>query len=308
MAGCRQPLTILMQGIVALGLLMPGLLAAQIGQASPDPDGANFITSDIDRFWAVFDSATGTELTARLSREYLGEGTAGLRAFLEHSIGSVEELAETIADRRQRYEDIREMSMNVAAAARSIRAPFYALEYLYPDALFPDIYFVIGRLRSGGTAREGGIFIGTEMFHDADGLRNIVAHELIHFQQLATGQYSAAADAPSLLALAVLEGSADFLAELISGNRGNRRVHAYGRAHESTLWEEFQQEMLGTDNADKWFYSDPPGERPADLGYFVGYRIAEAYYGRATDKKEAIREILSATDFVALLERSGYGG
>lgn len=302
----RNRMTVGIERLVLLGSLIPAPLSAQIATASPDPDGARFITSDIRRFWAVVDEGTGTDLATRLDREYLAEGTAGLQEFREISIGSAEELAETIETRRERYEEIREMSMNVAAAERAIRAPLYALEYLYPDALFPDIYFVIGRLRSGGTARERGLFIGTEMFRDADGLRSIVAHELIHFQQLATGQYHAAAEAPSLLALAILEGSADFLAELISGIRGNRRAQEYGRAHESSLWEEFMAEMQGT-NIDPWFYNDPPGDRPADLGYFVGYRIAEAYYERATDKRQAIREILSTTDFAALLEQSGYG-
>jgi hypothetical protein len=33
--------------------------------------------------------------------------------------------------------------------------------------------------------------------------------------------------------------------------------------------------------------------RPADLGYFVGYRIAEAYYNEGSDKKKAIAAILS---------------
>src|SRR5215469_9969586 len=33
--------------------------------------------------------------------------------------------------------------------------------------------------------------------------------------------------------------------------------------------------------------------RPAVLGYFVGYRIAEAYYKEASDKKKAIAALLS---------------
>ena len=59
-------------------------------------------------------------------------------------------------------------------------------------------------------------------------------------------------------------------------------------------------------NDPKVFYGDPPGERPADLGYFVGYRIVEAYYQRAADRRAAIREILTATDYEALLAASGY--
>jgi len=33
-------------------------------------------------------------------------------------------------------------------------------------------------------------------------------------------------------------------------------------------------------------------EKPADLGYWVGYRIMKAYYQHATDKRQALRDIL----------------
>jgi uncharacterized protein YjaZ len=55
-----------------------------------------------------------------------------------------------------------------------------------------------------------------------------------------------------------------------------------------------------------WLYGGQPEGRPADLGYFFGYRIARAYYERAEDKTRALREILTATDFPRLLEVSGY--
>jgi hypothetical protein len=54
--------------------------------------------------------------------------------------------------------------------------------------------------------------------------------------------------------------------------------------------------MHGKDLSD-WFYRDPPGERPADVGYFVGYRIAESYYNQAKDKKRAIRKRGTSANF-----------
>ena len=42
------------------------------------------------------------------------------------------------------------------------------------------------------------------------------------------------------------------------------------------------------------------------LGYFMGYRIAQAYYERAPDKKTAIRDILRVKNAEDFLERSGY--
>jgi uncharacterized protein YjaZ len=56
-----------------------------------------------------------------------------------------------------------------------------------------------------------------------------------------------------------------------------------------------------------WLYAGERAGRPADLGYFVGYRIVEAFYARSPDMRQAVREIIMATDFEDLLRRSGYG-
>jgi uncharacterized protein YjaZ len=49
--------------------------------------------------------------------------------------------------------------------------------------------------------------------------------------------------------------------------------------------------MLGTDLSG-WFSGGDLRARPADLGYFIGYRIAQSYYEHATDKRRGIRDIL----------------
>jgi hypothetical protein len=45
-----------------------------------------------------------------------------------------------------------------------IEAAFAAWAGLYPEADLPDVYFMIGRRSSGGTASPGRILIGTEMY------------------------------------------------------------------------------------------------------------------------------------------------
>jgi len=47
-------------------------------------------------------------------------------------------------------------------------------------------------------------------------------------------------------------------------------------------------------------------EQGNDLGYWVGYRIAKAYYQRAADKQQAVREILEMSDPKAFLAKSGW--
>jgi hypothetical protein len=48
--------------------------------------------------------------------------------------------------------------------------------------------------------------------------------------------------------------------------------------------------------------------RPADLGYYIGYKISQAYYYNATDKKQAIIDIIDMDDPVNFLQKSAYDG
>ena len=47
-------------------------------------------------------------------------------------------------------------------------------------------------------------------------------------------------------------------------------------------------------------------ERPADLGYYMGYQIAKEYYKNASDKKQAISDIIEMNNPLKFLELSRY--
>jgi len=101
-----------------------------------------------------------------------------------------------------------------------------------------------------------------------DQLLGNIAHEIIHIQQ----KY----DVDTLLEKTIEEGSADFLCELISGQKLDSAAYRYGLQHEHQLWKEFQQEMNGKDIG-HWLYNSVGSkDRPADLGYFVGYQIVKS--------------------------------
>jgi uncharacterized protein YjaZ len=117
----------------------------------------------------------------------------------------------------------------------------------------------------------------------------IVAHELIHTQQL-RGPRS------TLLARAIVEGAADFLGELISGLNMDLHVYEWAAPREAELWDDFRDVMGGEANAG-WLYGSRSEDEPADLGYWMGYQIVKAYYDRAEDKHAAVREIATVTDF-----------
>lgn len=265
----------------------------------PNPDSARLVTTDIPLFWAAIDAAPADSLGAYLQHRYLEGGSVGVRDFIPGRIQSAEDLAAYVATHRAQYDSVRAANLDVRRADPAIRAAFRRLKSLYPDAVFPDVYFVIGRFNSGGTSSRHGLLIGAEKFREPSSLPGIVSHELIHYQQRC--------QAPTLLEHAFMEGTADFVGELISGGQINTVAHQYGMAHEHDLWREFRPRFADSTYA-PWMYGRPADGRPNDLGYFIGYRIAQAYHNRMPDKRQALRDIITACggEVSELLAKSGY--
>jgi hypothetical protein len=311
--------------VFAASLALAAIVSAQ--PADPPnhhPDAAQFVTSDIPNFWRVFDHATLQNASALFQTEYIDPGSVGLHDFLQSRIQNGRALAATVAARPRYYAAIRENTLAVdrdPAIKQAIRASFHQLKEIYPDATFPNVYFVIGRMNSAGTVSSHGLLIGVEMNARDDNtpvdelnawesavtgraanLPHIVAHELIHIQE------PDEKPKPTLLEAAIREGAADFLGELISGAIINNAQHTYGDAHEQALWEEFKKAMTDADVSNWLFQGDRSQGRPADLGYYIGYRICEAYYRRTPDKQTAVAHILRMSDGPAFLAESGYTG
>ena len=289
-------------------------------KVSADPDDARFVTTDIENFWQAYDHARPDNQLEVFERDYFKRASVGLEDFTRLRIGSVDKLVKRINQCPGYYASIRQSTMRIESMQARLRASFYALKYIYPEAVFPDVYFVIGILSSGGTTSSHGLLIGSEMYgrtpaspdgelndwlkqvlRPVEDLPNIVAHELIHYQQ----KYPADIG-PTLLRKSIEEGSADFIAEMISGGNINEHLKAYANPRERELWEDFKTEMYGKELS-RWLYNGSSvKDRPADLGYYMGYKIAESYYKKASDKRRAIKDILEIRIFPQFLKDSGY--
>lgn len=91
---------------------------------------------------------------------------------------------------------------------------------------------------------------------------------------------------------------------LVTGGHINAGVHAWAEPRAAVLWRDFLAVKDTVDNAG-WLYAKRADGEPNDLGYWIGYRIAKAYYDRAADKGRAIRAMLAIEDFDAFLVASG---
>jgi hypothetical protein len=312
-------------------------------EVNADPDKARFVTSDIQNFWRAFDLASKeadkAKKVAIYQVEYFDKGSAGLQDFVSSRIGTARALVETVDMLPRFYASVRPGTLRVAEMEKKIRRSFRKFKKLYPEAVFPDIYFVIGTASTGGTASKNGLLIGTELYgttaqtprdefpaafrtflkdvkdddelnalvakaldtalKSIDSLPTIVAHESCHFNQNYPKQVT-------VLEKSIQEGSCDLIAELTAGDVINPSLKAYGNQHEERLWRDFEAQMTGKDLS-LWMYNSfKIKDRPGDLGYYMGYKISQEYYRNARDKKAAVREILNIQDFNAFFEKSGY--
>jgi hypothetical protein len=216
------------------------------------------------------------------------------------------------------YATIRANTLKAGQLKSTYQKSFVNLKRIYPEAIFPPVYFVIGKLNSAGTVSSEGLILGIDqacMSPGADttelsnwekanistfkNLPYTVAHELIHFQQ------DGMASDTTLLKAAIQEGMADFIGELISGKSANENLIFYGKGKEKEIWANFKKEMF-LDRSSNWIANGGTGktDKPSDLGYWVGYQICKSYYEKSKNKKKAIYEMLHIKDYRNFLEQS----
>jgi hypothetical protein len=293
--------------------LLVCLTVASLGAAGQsdfpvNPDSVTFHTEDIDLFWKVFDETKPRFNAKTFQTKYLDAGSEGLKGFINMRIESGSNLSKIIKKNLDYYTAVRESTLSITGKTEKIQEYFYTLKKLYYQAVFPDVYFVIGAKNTGGTTFQGGLIIGAEMFGketetfkpriNIETLELMVVHELVHYQQNYT-------PSNTLLAQSIREGTADFICELITGSHPYTALHKYGNSHELELWAEFKQN-LNSREWTPWLYYKKDDSRPKDLGYWMGYKIVKAYYDKIDNKEQAIYDILNITDFDNFLTKSGY--
>ncbi|MEM8901078.1 MAG: DUF2268 domain-containing putative Zn-dependent protease [Bacteroidota bacterium] len=293
------------------------LLASSISMliSQPKEDLSNtIITSDVDLFWQCYDEAEGN-ITGATFKRYIDEGSAGVKGFIRMRIESAKKLAKTVKKDQAYYEMIRAGSLGIREAFEDdILTVYEQMIDWYPDAVIPNVYFVIGRKNTGGSISGDGLIMGTEMYGpqgNENGLNaiinyavipSIVAHELIHFQQ----KYP---QTENLLGQTIREGAADFLAYLIQGRELRHHLDYWAAPKVTELWQIFQKEMLDK-SYQGWLYAGGQvmPNAPRDLGYWMGFYICKAYYFKQEDPKQAVEDILTIQDFEAFLAASGFNG
>ncbi len=288
----------------------------------------SIITSDIDNFWIAYDMLEKSNDSIAIFQDlYINKASFEFKKFLELRNFTAKQYVDWIKYTPNFWKTIRPLTDDVKTKKAEINKIYLKFLELYPNAKVPDICFAISPIQSGGTTSKGLILIGTEIasvnpalvdiskingfmkkvFENSSGnIALLIAHELVHTQQVFGDNNN---NNESLLSQAIVEGSADFIATLILGELSmNKAIFEYGEKNQKELWAEFKSDVdanKGFEETD-WFY-DYNSVRPADLGYYLGYKISESYYKNSNNKKKAIKEIIEMSDANEFLKKSKYG-
>jgi Predicted Zn-dependent protease (DUF2268) len=269
-------------------------------------------TEDVARFYRVYASADGYPTAEQLQRDYIDPGSGGLHEFAKIRRISGASIAEALAKHPEIYSDARRCMAVLPGVRRRLEVAFHTLGRLYPGARFPPVTIVVGRGKPvGTTSADTGVLIGLEALcatdtsdpNVEDRFVHVIAHEYAHVQQFPALTED---EHPTVLESALLEGGAEYIAEVISGGVADAKAIAWTKGREKEIETAFVPDEDKTDLSE-WFYNGEGSPQwLGDLGYWVGYRIVKSYYQHATDKREAIRDILEVTDPKAFLAKSGW--
>jgi hypothetical protein len=267
-------------------------------------------TSDVDRFYEVYDEADGRPTAEALQHDYIDPGSDGLHELARLRNVTGQSIAEAIAKRPEIYSEARRCIDVLPRARERLAAALRKLSGFHPEARFPPITIAMGRGKPVGVGgRDTGVQIGAEALCATNWINpdiedrfvRVIVHEYAHVQQAVAFSEM---DNATVLAASLEEGAAEFVTELTTGAVSYSYMSGLVAGREMEIETAFAADAGKTDLSG-WLYNSTP-DKPADLGYWVGYRIVKSYYQHADDKRQALRDIFGMTNPNDFLARSGW--
>jgi hypothetical protein len=290
---------------VTLGAVVCTAISATAQSAAPE-----IHTEDVDRFYTLYDAAGGHPTADQLQRDYIDAGSEGLHQLAKLRNVTGARIADTLSKHPEVYSSARRCLAVLPRVRKRVDEALRTLVRRYPQARTPPVTIAVGRGKPVGVGSPvTGLQIGLEALCGAqwmnpdveDRFVHVIAHEYAHVQQVAALVDD---EHPTVLERSLIEGAAEFVAELTSGKTGYSHFAALTKGREKEIETAFAADSDQTELS-RWV-DNSTMEKGNDLGYWVGYRIVKAYYRRAADKHQALREILELTDPKAFLAKSGW--
>lgn len=310
-------------------LLIIGILLCAVHGHAQKPPTSKFLSfDDLANFWRAYDkvveSKDSSEQVKIIQTVYLNKASFELHFLLKVLNYSAADYLVYIRAYPWFWKIIRERSRFLMVNYQKIEAALRKLKTVYRPIQIPDVNFFVGCFDFGGRPFGDKVMIAMEValsdgnldisaFTDSskasqeysmDAVIYFTLHEIIHTVQ----PYFNAQD---LLTLSVMEGSCDFITELVMEKPLKRPYIVLGNRFEKRIWDSFRKEMNGFLH-DSWLYNKGyvvKGEE--DLGYYIGYAICKYYYEQSGNRRRALRRIMNLnftdnTDVYKFFLRSGY--
>ncbi len=276
---------------------------------------ANVITSDVKNFWNAYDKITAVKDTVQqyqyLKSLYLDKGTEGLKAIIKARNYTPQDYINAINNYPQFWASVRNNTLKADKMGAELDKGVGKLRKIYPDLKPARIYFTIGALRTGGTYGDGHVLIGSEIamsdkntvssefppamrkarrtYFDSNPINDLILlniHEYVHTQQHPMGE--------SLLTASISEGIAEFVSCKAMGVPSAAPAVGFGKKNADKVRARFELEMFYPPNLYRWLWGDAPNSFGVrDLGYYIGYQMAENHYNKIRDKKQAVKELIN---------------
>jgi Predicted Zn-dependent protease (DUF2268) len=286
------------------------------------PEKAVFHTEDIKHFWIAYDKAVldTANMHKIFKTEYFDKASAGMNDYMAFKVRNTKLFVKHLKERPKFYAAIKANTLKIDEFKKDFYKSFEKLKTIYDQALFPDVYFVMGAFTSAGTVSPKGLLLGINQMvkskdipldeltlwqrntiADLSKMKHTVAHELIHYQQ------DSLKNDTTTLYNCIMEGMADFIGEMCSGKNANERLHIWAKGKEQKIWQRFLIDMYNN-KSDNWIANSDQEtvDNPSDQGYWIGYQICKAYYDKAKNKKQALYDMLHIQDYKKFLEESGW--
>lgn len=286
------------------------VLACLLSSPVWSQSSATLDISDVELFYRLYDETDGKPTAEQIQSSYIDVGSSGLRTFFDARRTTAARVADAIASRPEIYRQARECSSVLPRVKDQVDVALAKLVSLYPETRLPSVTLAVGRGRPVAIGSSvTGIQVGLEALCATDFIEpdiedrfvGVLVHEYVHAQQ--NPDLTEKTDL-TVLEAALLEGGAEFVTELLIGHPAYTYFEPLVRGREHEIETAFSADLDKTDLSD-WFYNSTK-EKPSDIGYWVGYRIAKSYYEKASDKALALKEILEFSDAHAFVAASGW--
>lgn len=271
----------------------------------------NFLSADIERFWEAFDKIKNTtdsiDQIKIIQTNYIDKASEGLKDLIAVRNYSAAEYVNAIKLYPNFWTSMRKNSIDTKILEPAIETDIAKLKAIYPSLNMPNYYFLIGALRTNGTINNQNVLIGCELAladestvitefpefrqhyfktnHPKKNLALLCVHETIHTQQKEP--------VDNLLSYCIYEGVAEYLSCLATGKKSNTPAIAFGKANYEKVIKKFKEDIFFYRLSD-WLWGENGNELVMrDLGYYIGYEISERYYTAASNKSQAIYDLIN---------------